>query len=125
MAGWISRVITVTYGPRYLRLPSHVAARSIISRGPLISDAMLKYPGGLTPPDGFSSGPCGTAAKGPGGGSVWRHLVADLGDYIERWGSNPLGVAHRQGAGAGATFKQGKRGRGSQDYLFQRKGAGP
>lgn len=121
MAGYITRVITITYGARYLKLPSHVPERTVRTRGPLMSDAMLKYADALpVPAVGCSSGPCGTAARRSLGGLAFLRLVEDLKAYAERWGDNPLGAKFRTGTGA----KEGKRGRGPQDYLFQRKGAG-
>lgn len=104
MAGWISRVVTVTYGPRYERVPGHQPNRRIDVRGPVLSDAPRVVPSIPARPRQQSTP------------AAWAWLIGELEDYARRWGSNPLAISHRIGAGA----KEGKRGRGSQDYLFQR-----
>lgn len=103
MAGWITRVVTVTYGPRYERLPSHVPPRSVEVREPTPDDA----------PRLLASIP--QRPRAPANAAAWSWLVAELQDYAARWGANPLGISYRMGPGA----KEGKRGRGPQDYLFQ------
>ncbi len=120
MAGFIIRVLTVTYDPQHARRSDHVPPHHVRERGPLMSDAMLKHSDPLpAPTPGFTSGFCGTRIR-PGTGCAWARLISDLQDYAERWGTNPLDLKYRIGVGA----KEGKRGRGPQDYLFNRKGAG-
>ncbi len=104
MPGWITRVVTVTYGPRYERVPGHRPPRHVDVRAPKPSDAPSLVPE-IPPRLRTASTP-----------AAWAWLIGELEDYARRWGANPLAITHRIGAGA----KEGKRGRGSQDYLFQR-----
>lgn len=121
MAGYITRVLTITYDAQHARRSDHVPPHYVRERGPLMSDAMLKYADPLPPiAPGVSAGWCGTAVRGAPTISGWTALVHSIADYVERWGDNPLGLKSRIGLGA----KGGKRGRGPQDYLFNRKGAG-
>jgi len=43
MAGWITRVVTVTYDAQHARRSDHVPSRYVRTRGPLMSDGLLKY----------------------------------------------------------------------------------
>lgn len=114
MAGWLTRVVTVTHGPRYIRWAAHVPARSIEERRATLEDLKRAPPMDAMGAKGFRAGPCGTLARA-GTPGAWLHFIADLQDYAARWGANPLGEKHRIGTGP----KDGARGRGDQEYLFR------
>lgn len=113
MAGWITRVVTVTYGAQHARRSDHVPPMRVDVRRATSGDVDTRQvPERVR---GYSAGPCGTRARAALTGCPWSRMVEDLRDYVARYGFNPLGASERMGTGA----KEGKRGRGSQDYLFR------